>query len=68
MESGRVSPSEIDGIPGLVAIMTPDGAVDATNPQVCEYLPLRQEFGIWSRAFASGTGEFVKKKLIRVAA
>ena len=37
METGRVSPLEIDGIPGLVAIMTPDGAVEAANPQVSEY-------------------------------
>src|SRR5215469_16815630 len=29
--------SEIDGIPGLVAIMTPSGEIDAVNPQVSEY-------------------------------
>lgn len=37
MEFERARPSEIDGIPGLVAIMTPDGAVEAANPQVFDY-------------------------------
>jgi len=37
MEIERGQPSEIDGIPGLVAIMTPDGEIDAANPQISEY-------------------------------
>ena len=43
MESGRVSPLGIDGMPGRVAIMTPNGAGDAANPQVCEYCGLSLE-------------------------
>jgi PAS domain S-box-containing protein len=33
----RKTPSEIDGIPGLVATMTPGGAIEAVNPQISEY-------------------------------
>jgi len=37
MEIERGQSSEIDGIPGLVAIMTPDGEIETTNPQISEY-------------------------------
>src|SRR5262249_23049486 len=37
MVLARNSHSEIDGIPGLVAVLTPEGDVEAANPQIVEY-------------------------------
>jgi PAS domain S-box-containing protein len=50
MEFERNSPSEIDGVPGLVAIMTPGGEVQTANPQISQYCGLSLE-GLkdWSR-------------------